>query len=89
MVLNIRLLHIHKRSCKIFGCLEDQPFVDLSIIAVDDLLLLPLIQSPHFQIFEKYNSTFADFFNLWSLFLMEQLTGVIRQIKWKKLRRPS
>ena len=22
MVLNIRLIHIHKRSCEIFGCLE-------------------------------------------------------------------
>ena len=74
MVSNIGLLHIHKPLREIFGCPEYQPFADLSIIVVSDLLQLPPIKSS--QIFEKYNS---DSFNLWSLFLMAQFTEVIRQ----------
>ena len=34
MVSNIRLLHIHRRLCGIFGCLESQPFANLSILVV-------------------------------------------------------
>ena len=60
-----------------------QPFADLSIIVVGDLLQLPPIKS--LQIFEKYNSTFGDSFNLWSLFLMAQFTEVIRQKRDKTL----
>ena len=66
MVSNIHLPHIHKGLCEIFGCLETQPFGNLSILVVGDLLLLPPIKSP--QIFQMYNNAFGDFFNLWSLF---------------------
>ena len=38
MVSNIRLLHIHKRLCEIFDGSESQPFANLSILAVGDLL---------------------------------------------------
>ena len=52
MVSNIRLLHIHKRLFEIFGCLQTQPFGNLSILVVGDLLQLPPIKSP--KIFEAY-----------------------------------
>ena len=42
MVSNICLLQIHKRLCEIFGCSESQPFANLSILVVGDLLQLPL-----------------------------------------------
>ena len=77
MVSNIRLLHINKRLCEILGYPESQPLPDLSIIVVGDLLQLPPIKSP--QIFEKYNCRFGGVFSLWSLFLMAQLTEVMRQ----------
>ena len=70
IISNIRLLYIHKRLCEIFGCPESQPFADLSITVVGDMLQLPPIKSP--QIFEKCNSTFGDSFNFWSLFLIAQ-----------------
>ena len=38
MVSNIRLSHIHKRLCEIFDGSESQPFANLSILAVGDLL---------------------------------------------------
>ena len=62
MVSNIRLLQIHKRLCEIFGCSESQPFANLSIPVVGDLLQLPPIKAP--QIFEPDNNGFGDFFNL-------------------------
>ena len=74
MVSNIRLLHIHKRLCEIFGFSESQPFRNLSILVVGDLLQLPPIKTP--QIFESYNNGFGDFSNLWSLFVMAELTEV-------------
>ena len=49
MVSNIRLSYIHKRLCEIFGCSESQPFANLSVIVVGDLLPLPPIEAP--QIF--------------------------------------
>ena len=54
MVSNIRLPHIHKGLCEIFGCLETQPFGNLSILVVGDLLLLPPVKSPH--MFQAYKS---------------------------------
>ena len=77
MVSNIRLLQIHKRLCEIFGCSESQPFANLSIIVVGDYLQLPPIKTP--QIFEPYNNGFGNFLNLWSLFVMAELTEVMRQ----------
>ena len=74
MVSNIRLLHIHKSLCEIFGFSESQPFRNLSILVVGDLLQLPPIKTP--QIFESYNNGFGDFSNLWSLFVMAELTEV-------------
>ena len=44
---------------------------------VGDLLQLPPIKAT--QIFEPYNNGFGDFFNLWSLFVMTELTGVMQQ----------
>ena len=44
---------------------------------IGDLLQLPPIKAP--QIFEPYNNGFGDFFNLWSLFVMAELTEVKRQ----------
>ena len=61
MVSNNRLLHIHKRLCEIFGCLESQPFTNLSILVVGDLLQLLPIKAP--QIFEPYSNGFDDFPN--------------------------
>ena len=63
MVSNIRLLHIHKRLCEIFGFSKSRPFPNLSILVVGDLLQLPPIKTP--QTFESYNNRFDDFFNLW------------------------
>ena len=77
MVSNIRLLHIHKRLCEIFGCSESQPFADLSILVVGDLLQLPPVKAS--QIFEPDNNGFAHFLNLWSLFVMAELTEAMRQ----------
>ena len=77
MVSNIYLLHIHKRFCEIFRCLETQPFGNLSFLVVGNLLQLPPIKSP--QIFEAYNNAFGEFINLWSLFLMDELKQVMRQ----------
>ena len=59
MVSNICLLHIHKRLCEIFGCSKSQPFANLSILVVGDLLQLPPIKAP--QIFDSYNNGFGDF----------------------------
>ena len=77
MVSNICLLYINKRLCEIFGCSKSQPFANLSIPVVGDLLQLPPIKAP--QIFEPDNNGFGDFFNLWSLFVMVELTEVMRQ----------
>ena len=38
---------------------------------------MPPIKAP--QIFEFYNNEFGDSFNLWSLFVMVELTEVMRQ----------
>ena len=73
---NIRLLHIHKRLCEIFGCLKSQPFSILSILVGGGLLQLPPVKA--FQIFEPYNNGFVDFSNLWLLFVMAELTEVMR-----------
>ena len=56
MVSNIRLLHIHKRFCEIFGCPDSPTFADLSIIVVAELLQLSPITS--LQIFEKCGEFF-------------------------------
>ena len=77
MVSNIRLLHRHKRLCETFGCLETQPYGNLSIVFVGGLLHLPPVKSA--QMFESYNNAFGDFFNLLSLILMAELTKVMRQ----------
>ena len=77
MVSNIRLLHIHKRLCEIFGSSEDQLFSNLSILVVGDLLQLPPIKAP--QMFQPYSNRFGDFFNLSSLFVMAELTEVMPQ----------
>ena len=66
-----------KRLCEIFSCSESQPFANLSILVVGDLLQLPPIKAT--QRFEPYNNEFGDFFNLWSLFVMTDLTEVMRQ----------
>ena len=43
MVSNICLLYIHKSLSETFGCLESQPFPDLLILVVGDLLqMLPV-----------------------------------------------
>ena len=44
---------------------------------VSDLLQVPPTKAP--QIFEPYNNGFGDFLNLCSLFLMAELTEVMRQ----------
>ena len=44
---------------------------------VGDLLLLPPIKAP--QIFEPYDNGFDDFFNLWWLFVMAELTEPMQQ----------
>ena len=62
MVSNIHFLHIHKRLHEIFGCSESQPFSNLSILVLGDLLQLPIIKAP--QIFEPYKNGFGDFLNL-------------------------
>ena len=77
MISNIRLLHKHKRLCEMFGCSESQPFANLFILVVDDLLQLTPIKAP--QIFEPYNNGFGDFLKLWLLFVMAELTEVMRQ----------
>ena len=77
MVSSIRLLHAHKSLCQIFGCSESQPFANLSILIVGDLLQLPPIKVP--QILEPYNNGFGDLFNLWLLFVMGELTEVMRK----------
>ena len=77
MVSNICLLHIHERLCEICGCSESQPFANLSILVVSDLLQLPPIKT--IQICEPYNNRFGDIFNLWLLFAMAGLTEVMRQ----------
>ena len=77
IVSNICLLHVHKSLCEIFGCSESQPFANLSILLVGDLLQLPPIKAP--QIFDSYNNGFGDFLNSWSLFVMAELTEVMRQ----------
>ena len=71
------MLHKHKRLCEIFGCSESQPFANLFILVVDDLLHLTPIKAP--QIFQSYNNGFGDFLKLWSLFVMAELTEVMRQ----------
>ena len=76
MVSNIRLLHIYKRLFEIFVCSESQPFANLSILLVGDLLQLPPIKAS--QIFEPDHNWFGDLFNLWSLFVMAELTEVMR-----------
>ena len=57
------------------GCLK--PFGNLSILLAGGLLQLPTIKCP--QVFEAYNNPFGDFFNLWSLFVMAELTEVMRE----------
>ena len=56
MVSNIRLLHIHKRLCEIFGCLETPPTDNVFILVSGDLLQLSPIKFP--KMFEGYNNTF-------------------------------
>ena len=77
MVSNICLLHIHERLCEICDCSESQPFANLSILVVSDLLQLPPIKTT--QICEPYNNRFGDIFNLWLLFVMAGLTEVMWQ----------
>ena len=62
MVSNICLLHIHKRLCEIFGCSESQPFANLSILLVGDLLQLPPIKAR--QIFDLIIMGLVTFFIL-------------------------
>ena len=74
----IYIYFIYVEGCeKYLATQKGNPFGDLSIIVVGNLLQLLPIKSP--QIFEKYNSTFYGFFNLWSLFLMAQVTEVMGQ----------
>ena len=48
MVSNIGLFHMHKSLYEIFGCPESQPFADLSIIIVGNLLQLPPVNHPKY-----------------------------------------
>ena len=78
MFLNIRLLHIYKRLCEIFGCLESQRFGNFSLLVIGDLIQFPPIQS--LQIFEKCHNTFGNFFSLSSLFFIVELLEEMRKI---------
>ena len=78
MVSNIPLLHIQKSLCEIFGCSESQPFANLSILVVGELLQLSPTKAP--QIFNPYNNGFGDFFNLiYGRYVMAELTEVMWQ----------
>ena len=80
MVLNISILHVHKRLCEIFRYpyfATSQSSADLSFVVGGDFLQSPPIKS--LEMFENYNITHGDIFNWWSLFLMTQLTEVMRE----------
>ena len=77
MVLNISILHVHKRLCEIFRYPKSQSSGDLSFVVGGDFLQSPPIKS--LEMFENYNITHGDIFNWWSLFLMTQLTEVMRE----------
>ena len=57
--------------CEIIACLESQPYGNLSVLVVGDLLQLPLFKSP--KMFEAYNNEFGE------LCLMAELKEVMRQ----------
>lgn len=90
MVLNIGILHVHKRLREIFRYpyfATSQSSADLSIVVGGDFLQSLPIKS--LEMFEKYNITHGDIFSWWSLFSMTQLTEVMRQKRRQNLHRPS
>ena len=55
-------------------------------IFISNLLQLPPIKAP--QMYIPYNNAFGDLFNLWSLFVIAELTEVVRQ-KGMSISKPS
>ena len=76
MVSNDLLFHIHLRLLGIFGCPNDTPFADLSIIVVGDLQLHLVRAKP---VYAESNDSWQNLVSLWNLFKIAELTEVMRQ----------
>lgn len=81
-IMSNTLLQIQIWFCKLFGSCDDITFAAKSVLAVGDLLQLPPIRSA--SVYIKNNSAFGSLFDFWQLFLLCELTEVMRQPGDKK-----
>ena len=77
MVSNDLLYYVHLRLNEIFGCATNEPFVGITVIAVDDSLqLAPVREKP---VYADCKNDWQNFEFLWKLFNIFELTEVMRQ----------
>ena len=73
MVSNKTLINVRKRLCESFGCSEAaNPFAGKIVLLLGDLLQLPPVEAQ--QVFAPLRSLFGAMCNLWTNFLMCELT---------------
>ena len=77
MVSNKTLFNVHKRFCETFGRSEANPFAGKTVLLLGDLLQLPPVKAQ--RVFAPLSSLFVAMCNLWTNFLMCELTEVMRQ----------
>ena len=74
---NDLLFHVHLRLTEIFGSVDDQLFVCVSVIAVVDSFQLPLVAGK--LVYANYKDNWQNINSLWKLFKIFELTEVMRQ----------
>ena len=60
-----------------FGCLDNEPFAGITVIAVGDFFQLPPVGGR--PVHENYKNEWQNFESLWKSFKIFQLTDVMRQ----------
>ena len=71
------LFHVHLRLTEISGSVDDQLFVCVSVIVVNDSFQLPLVARK--LVYANYKDNWQNINSLWKLFKMFELTEVMRQ----------
>ena len=65
------------RLVEVFGCSDNIPFADITIITVGDFYQLPPVQQR--SVYAEYKDAWQNLVHLWRLFKLAELDEVMRQ----------